>query len=55
MSQRRLAEVVGISTSYLSKIERACTRGIALRTLADIADGLGVPVQALFAEQNEIG
>lgn len=46
-SQAQLAEVVGISAGYLSKIERADLDSISLGTLILIAKGLNIPVHVL--------
>ncbi len=42
LSQEALSEAVGISRSYLSKIERADVKSISLITIMDIAIGLNV-------------
>ena len=48
MSQEALAEAVGISKSYLSKIERADVKGLSLITLLDIAGALDVQIGDLM-------
>ena len=55
LSQAQLAKKIGISTSYLSKIERADVRSMSLVTLIQIAIGLGLPAYILLKfEDNEI-
>jgi len=55
LSQVQLAKKVGISTSYLSKIERADLESISLATLMQIALGLELPTYILlkFNEEEE--
>ena len=48
LSQEALAEAVGISKSYLSKIERADVKGLSLITLLDIAGALDVQIGDLM-------
>ena len=48
LSQDNLADIVGISKSYLSKIERAALDSISLGTVILIAKGLNVPVYMLL-------
>ena len=51
MTQEAFADKVGISWSYLAKIEsptRAC--GVSMETLFAIAEGLEIPVSKLFEE-----
>ena len=48
LSQEALAEAVGISKSYLSKIERADVKGLSLITLLDIASALDVQIGDLM-------
>ena len=48
LSQEALAEAVGISKSYLSKIERADVKGLSLITLLDIAGALHVQIGDLM-------
>ena len=50
LSQAELARSIGISLSYLGKIERADLESFAVITLLDIADALGVPPKALMTE-----
>ena len=50
LSQAELAQSIGISVSYMSKIERADLESFAVITLLDIADALGVPPRALLEE-----
>ena len=51
-TQQRLADEVGISLSYLSKIEAAHSRKFfSLSVLFDIADALQVSAIDLFEEQ----
>ncbi len=52
LSQAELAKRIGISMSYISKIERADIDSFAVVTLLDIADALKVPASALLAEDN---
>lgn len=55
LSQAQLAQKIGISTSYLSKIERADVGSISLATLMQIASGLDIQVHVLLKnEENEI-
>ena len=48
LSQARLAEQVGISASYLSKIERGSVNSFAIITLLDIANHLKVDAKVLL-------
>lgn len=48
LSQIQFAQKIGISTSYLSKIERANLESISLSTLMSIAYGLDIPVYVLL-------
>lgn len=48
LSQEALSEAVGISRSYLSKIERADVKSISLITIMDIAIGLNVKLGDLL-------
>jgi len=48
LSQEALAEAVGISKSYLSKIEGADVKGLSLITLLDIAGALDVQIGDLM-------
>lgn len=49
LTQQELAERVGISLSYLSKIEAEnCNKSFSLHVLFDIADALGVDVKEFF-------
>jgi len=49
LTQKQLADKVGISLSYLSKIEAAnCNKGFSLYVLFDIADALNVNVKEFF-------
>jgi len=51
MTQEAFAEKVGISWSYLAKIESPTRAfGISMETLFSIADVLDVPVSKLFEE-----
>jgi transcriptional regulator with XRE-family HTH domain len=55
LSQDQLAKQIGISTSYLSKIERADVGSISLATLIQIAAGLELQVHMLLKpEEHEI-
>lgn len=53
LSQVRLADQVGISASYLSKIERGSVNSFALITLLDIASHLEVDVKKLLECEDE--
>lgn len=49
MTQSELADKVGISLSYLSKIEAVnCNKSFSLHVLFDIADALGVDIKDFF-------
>lgn len=49
MTQRELADKVGISLSYLSKIEAAnSNKSFSLHVLFDIADALNVDIKEFF-------
>jgi transcriptional regulator with XRE-family HTH domain len=49
MTQRELADKVGISLSYLSKIEASnCNKSFSLHVLFDIADALNVDIKEFF-------
>ena len=48
LSQIQFAQKIGISASYLSKIERANLESISLSTLMAIACGLDIPVYMLL-------
>ncbi len=51
MTQEAFAEKVGISWSYLAKIESPTRAfGVSMETLFSIADVLNVPVSKLFEE-----
>jgi transcriptional regulator with XRE-family HTH domain len=51
LSQEKFADQIGISKSYLSKIEApSSVKFCSLMTLFDIADGLGVDIIQLLAE-----
>ena len=50
MSMRELARRVGITASHLSKIERGLTNP-SVGILWTVSDELGVPVSAMFAEE----
>ena len=52
LSQERLAEKVGISKSYLSKIEApSSAKFCSLTTLFDIADGLEIEIVKLLQDE----
>ncbi len=51
LSQEQLADKVGISASYLSKIERADVNSMSLATLMQIASGLGIQVHTLLTPE----
>lgn len=49
LTQRELAEKVGISLSYLTKIEATnCNKSFSLHVLFDIADALNVDIKDFF-------
>lgn len=49
LTQRELADKVGISLSYLTKIEAAnCNKSFSLHVLFDIADALDVDIREFF-------
>lgn len=49
LTQKQLAEKIGISLSYLSKIEAAnCNKSFSLHVLFDIADALNVDIKEFF-------
>ena len=49
MSQSKLAEEIGISLSYISKIEATgCDKSFSLSTLNSIANALHVDIKKLF-------
>lgn len=49
MTQKELADKVGISLSYLSKIEAEnCSKSFSLHVLYDIADALSVDIKKFF-------
>ena len=47
LTQVELAEAVGISSNYLSQIERGC-KSISLDKLLKISDELSIDVKSLF-------
>ena len=53
LSQEKLSETVGISTSYLGQIERA-ERKPSLETLVNISNALGVSVDFLLADSIQV-
>ncbi len=48
LSQERLAHDAGLNTTHVAKIERS-EREPGVRTVAKLADALGVPAAELFA------
>lgn len=52
LSQEQLAKRAGISTSYMSKIERADLESFAVITLLDIAEALDVSPYTLLTEDD---
>jgi transcriptional regulator with XRE-family HTH domain len=49
LTQRELADKVGISLSYLSKIEASnCNKSFSLHVLFDIADALNIDIKEFF-------
>ncbi len=52
ISQEKLADLIGISKSYLSKIEApSSVKFCSLTTLFDIADGLEVDIVQLLRDE----
>lgn len=47
-TQETLAFKVGITSAYLSKIERGVGNGVTLSTIMKIAEALGVDISKLF-------
>ena len=49
ISQAKLAEDVGISLSYISKIEASgCNKSVSVSVLNQIANALGIEITKLF-------
>ncbi|HBX22583.1 MAG TPA: XRE family transcriptional regulator [Desulfotomaculum sp.] len=49
ISQEKLADMIGISKSYISKIEAPnCDKTFSLEVLFEIADALKIPLTSLF-------
>jgi transcriptional regulator with XRE-family HTH domain len=53
VSQRQLADVLGLDQSAVSRIERG-ERGLAVAELAGIAEHLGASVDAILRDDQEI-
>lgn len=54
MTQNQLAEKVGISFSYLSKIEATnCNKSFSLDVLFDIADALNIDINMFFEKNGD--
>ena len=52
LTQVQLAEKVGISISYLSKIEAAgCDKSFSIAVLNDIANALNIEIISFFKEE----
>lgn len=54
LSQRRLAEVVGVDFTYISKVENDRLPPPAADTLARIAAAIGVPAEDLLAAAGKV-
>lgn len=54
ISQRKLAEAVGVDFSYISKVENGHLQAPATETLQRIADALGTPVDELLAAARKV-
>ena len=53
LSQAKLAEDIGISLSYISKIEASgCDKSVSVSVLNQIANELGVEITKLFEGDN---
>ena len=49
ITQLELAERIGISKSYITKIEAAnCDKSFSLEVIFDICETLGVPIETIF-------
>nr|WP_295972802.1 helix-turn-helix transcriptional regulator [uncultured Bacillus sp.] len=49
ITQQELSELIGVSKSYISKIEAPnCTKSFSLEVLFDICEALKIPVSTLF-------
>ena len=49
LTQRELADMVGISLSYITKIEAEnCNKSFSLHVLFDIADALNIDIKFLY-------
>ena len=51
MTQKKLAEAVGLTDQYISKIERGDT-AVTLQTISAIADALAVDISSLMSAAN---
>lgn len=49
ITQLELSEKIGVSKSYISKIEAAnCTKSFSLEVLFDICEALNIPISTVF-------
>lgn len=55
LSQERLAELVGVDVTYISRLERASGLNATLAKLVGIAEALGVPVHSLLLDPADGG
>jgi transcriptional regulator with XRE-family HTH domain len=53
MTQEQLAEKAGVGASYIARIESG-TRRPTLDVLGEIADGLGLPLHRLIADERAV-
>ncbi|MDR0906626.1 MAG: helix-turn-helix domain-containing protein [Oscillospiraceae bacterium] len=51
MTQNRLSEILDVSASYISQIERGVSE-VSLRRLDEIAERIGTNLQSLIADVN---
>jgi transcriptional regulator with XRE-family HTH domain len=54
ISQRRLAELVGVDFSYISKLENGRMPGPAADTIVRIAESIGCPSEELLAAAQKL-
>ena len=51
LTQQQLADIVGVSKSYISKIEAPnCEKSFSLEVLFDISEALNIPISLLFKD-----
>lgn len=50
LTQQQLASTIGISTNYLSSVERGVSQGMPLALLWRICDVLGIKIEELLKE-----